>query len=951
MSKWALSLLLLGLLVHVHGLGVGFRTGMRAYAPYQSTYTNPTTSQSHILLHAKKKTKRRNDNDEDERKHLQDDIAKRISLSNEPTKRGKQGDTLSKDKAISAPSTPKKKTKTATVQRNQEEKSSHKRTTMKRSTHANSSLKETKKEPKKKSSKKDTSGKKESVRNKEASFSSLLPPPLPSLKTKESESMSSGLSSWEEFLGRADSDRNRDESLLPKSKSKQKDNKEATLDLPSISDLFPPNVSSNKERKSQSLDGVLPVSELFYRSSQALSTEDDESQESKEGDDEELPFSAEQSDELETVDNKVRIRRNRVDEAKKPIKKNRRNRGRKLIRRGMEMFLGGTPINADPPQRSVELTYRVLEKGEEDKWPSAITLNTRDFGPLLYTATADAVSKVEVGLFCEFFVNAAMKWDVCPKDLQAIVKSHTLQQTGTSVEASVTSRSESVQQRESEINTDIGPMIVEVTESEKDDSDSEFKPSLLRKEDVMDSILSLLRNIHEGEDESFQTPALSKDKLTGGARKTGDAPKGFGKKPAKSRVGSKNVAEKRWRMAGFGLKFLIGVTKAELQSGDGGAGGKTLKGVLTRAIATVLRSKLDGLAVRINTLKLSEGDDGQTTVTFEFSLDGKGEASLEDAENRLARIDATLGQAVDDGDFALAMAAAAREETNWPDEIRDRIVEEILFEDDEAEATWEESGTEDVNGAEATKQASGSSESMNDSLEDAEQPFGTTDTLVYAEDDMFLGGGNGGVFYDYSESNIANSPFKGELGPALVDAVTARARERPPRVIAIGDVHGCIDELQDLLRLCDYRPGDLVVFLGDLVSKGPDSISVVQMAREIGAIAIRGNHDFEVIRWYQAIKSGTNDVNHGPSVPSAVSSTHELIIPSTGVDPPVVGSEHFHVASCLPQADMKWMYSLPWYMSSKELGALFVHAGFVSGIRLAKQNPRLMMNMRCGPYM
>ena len=87
-----------------------------------------------------------------------------------------------------------------------------------------------------------------------------------------------------------------------------------------------------------------------------------------------------------------------------------------------------------------------------------------------------------------------------------------------------------------------------------------------------------------------------------------------------------------------------------------------------------------------------------------------------------------------------------------------------------------------------------------------------------------------------------------------------------------------------------------------------------------GAIGVRGNHDFEVVRWHQAIKSG--------------------------VDPPVVGSEHFHIANCLTKADMKWMYSLPWYINSPDLGALFVHAGFVSGIRLAKQNPRLMMNMR-----
>jgi hypothetical protein len=77
---------------------------------------------------------------------------------------------------------------------------------------------------------------------------------------------------------------------------------------------------------------------------------------------------------------------------------------------------------------------------------------------------------------------------------------------------------------------------------------------------------------------------------------------------------------------------------------------------------------------------------------------------------------------------------------------------------------------------------------------------------------------------------------------------------------------------------------------------------------------------FLVIRWHQAIMSGA--------------------------DPPVIGSEHFHIASCLSKADLKWLYSLPWYLSSKDIGALFVHAGFVPGIRLPKQNPRLMMNMR-----
>ncbi|KAG5190050.1 Bis-tetraphosphatase, symmetrical [Tribonema minus] len=147
-----------------------------------------------------------------------------------------------------------------------------------------------------------------------------------------------------------------------------------------------------------------------------------------------------------------------------------------------------------------------------------------------------------------------------------------------------------------------------------------------------------------------------------------------------------------------------------------------------------------------------------------------------------------------------------------------------------------------------------------------------------------------------------------------------RFKHRHPRVIAIGDVHGCVEELQELIRKADYRPGDLLLFLGDLVAKGPDSIGAIRMARELGGIAVRGNHEFEVLRWHQII--------------------------STGGEHPLIGSEHYHIAKNLTAEDVAWLRSSPWYMHSRDLDALFVHAGFVSGVRLFRQNPRLMMNMR-----
>ena len=48
------------------------------------------------------------------------------------------------------------------------------------------------------------------------------------------------------------------------------------------------------------------------------------------------------------------------------------------------------------------------------------------------------------------------------------------------------------------------------------------------------------------------------------------------------------------------------------------------------------------------------------------------------------------------------------------------------------------------------------------------------------------------------------------------------------RVIIVGDVHGCLRELQELLLgKCGYQRGrDVVVLVGDLVNKGPASAQV-----------------------------------------------------------------------------------------------------------------------------
>src|SRR4051794_24993285 len=64
------------------------------------------------------------------------------------------------------------------------------------------------------------------------------------------------------------------------------------------------------------------------------------------------------------------------------------------------------------------------------------------------------------------------------------------------------------------------------------------------------------------------------------------------------------------------------------------------------------------------------------------------------------------------------------------------------------------------------------------------------------------------------------------------------------RLLIIGDVHGMLDELKTLLSKADYTAsrGDRVIFVGDLVNKGPQSAGVVQYAMDINATSVRGNH-------------------------------------------------------------------------------------------------------------
>lgn len=73
---------------------------------------------------------------------------------------------------------------------------------------------------------------------------------------------------------------------------------------------------------------------------------------------------------------------------------------------------------------------------------------------------------------------------------------------------------------------------------------------------------------------------------------------------------------------------------------------------------------------------------------------------------------------------------------------------------------------------------------------------------------------------------------------------------------AIGDVQGCFDELQTLLKLISFNPEkDNLWFTGDLVNRGRQSHAVLQFVKNLNkkAVVVLGNHDLHLLAVHHGI--------------------------------------------------------------------------------------------------
>lgn len=165
------------------------------------------------------------------------------------------------------------------------------------------------------------------------------------------------------------------------------------------------------------------------------------------------------------------------------------------------------------------------------------------------------------------------------------------------------------------------------------------------------------------------------------------------------------------------------------------------------------------------------------------------------------------------------------------------------------------------------------------------------------------------------------------------------------RAYAIGDVHGCLNEMQALLRKIQtddaYRDESptYIVFLGDLIDRGPDSKGVIELLMDFPfafaePLFVMGNHEEMMVRGLMEEPHFLPDwLQHG-----GYACAESYGVPRSqlmGRDPVDL---QYILRSAIPKKHVEFLGRFLDYVRFGDF--LFTHAGIRPGVTLQRQSSR-----------
>lgn len=156
------------------------------------------------------------------------------------------------------------------------------------------------------------------------------------------------------------------------------------------------------------------------------------------------------------------------------------------------------------------------------------------------------------------------------------------------------------------------------------------------------------------------------------------------------------------------------------------------------------------------------------------------------------------------------------------------------------------------------------------------------------------------------------------------------------RTFAIGDIHGCLEKLEDLLEKIGPGKDDLLVFLGDYVDRGFNPRETVdrliELALEFACIFLRGNHEQMFIDFLEfGGEKGVFFANGGMRTVMSYLESEPFVSRS-------------QVARAMPESHRDFYTAMKWFHEDERY--LYVHAGLKPNVALQEQDRRDLIWIR-----
>ncbi|MBL0687029.1 MAG: hypothetical protein JJV95_06985 [Sulfurospirillum sp.] len=129
------------------------------------------------------------------------------------------------------------------------------------------------------------------------------------------------------------------------------------------------------------------------------------------------------------------------------------------------------------------------------------------------------------------------------------------------------------------------------------------------------------------------------------------------------------------------------------------------------------------------------------------------------------------------------------------------------------------------------------------------------------------------------------------------------------RLIIYGDVHGCYNELKKLRKKIDPKKNSIEVCVGDIITKGEDSIKVLDYLIKHNIKSVLGNHEDRLLQHLNHKKSNKKN-------PISLNKNEQDIIDN-------LSSKH-----------IKYLKKLPIYLKYKNI--VILHGGILNNMNLKK---------------